>query len=256
MKLNIRFCIITLCALLFASCAPYKDLPYIVGAEKLPDEVVSSKVAILDPVIGVGDEFTITVTGGPEFADPTNPIAIFTNPATGTETYLVDEHGYIKFPVLGKVHIAGLRKAELEEKIASMIAPKYLANKPVVDVRLRNFRVYFMGEVSGQVTSPTGRLNILEALSYHHFPETADRRNVMLIRTNPDGTRIIRILNLQDKNLLLSEYFNLQQNDILYVRPNLSRTMWKNHPLLNWGTAMLGTIVSVSTLLVVLSKKF
>ena len=46
------------------------------------------------------------------------------------------------------------------------------------------------------------------------------RENVMLIRTDAKGIRSIHRLDLNDKNLILSPYYDLQQNDVIYVQPN------------------------------------
>ena len=62
------------------------------------------------------------------------------------------------------------------------------------------------------------------------------RDNVKLIRVDKNGHKQFVTLNLNDADLLLSPYYQLQQNDILYVTPNktkaqsadigTSTTMW------------------------------
>ena len=75
--------------------------------------------------------------------------------------------------------------------------------------------------------------------------------NVKLIREDRNGHKQFVTLNLNDADLLLSPYYQLQQNDILYVTPNktkaqsadigTSTTMWVS------GFSIL---VSIASLLV------
>jgi polysaccharide export outer membrane protein len=52
---------------------------------------------------------------------------------------------------------------------------------------------------------------------------TGRRDNVLLVRTNSDGSRTTARLDLNDKELIMSPYFYLQQNDVIYVEPNHSK---------------------------------
>ena len=60
-----------------------------------------------------------------------------------------------------------------------------------------------------------------------------DRENILLFRTNADGSREVHKLNIHDRDFLLSPYFNLQQNDIIYVTPNssMASTAWAMNPV-------------------------
>ena len=49
------------------------------------------------------------------------------------------------------------------------------------------------------------------------------RDNVKLIREDRNGHKQFVTLNLNDADLLLSPYYQLQQNDILYVTPNKTK---------------------------------
>ena len=59
-------------------------------------------------------------------------------------------------------------------------------------------------------------------------------------------------LNLNDRNTLLSPYFNLYQNDIIYVQPNESARQgaWQMHQ--GWTTALsvVGGASAVAALIV------
>ena len=78
----------------------------------------------------------------------------------------------------------------------------------------------------------------------------------MLIRTDADGKRSVHRLNLNDKELILSPYYNLQQNDVIYVQPNASkaRSSWSIPPALSLTLSSIGTLISIATLIVTIAK--
>jgi polysaccharide export outer membrane protein len=137
--------------------------------------------------------------------------------------YLIDTDGNIDFPVLGKVKLSGLTKEEATTKMTAAI--KQYVKSPIITIRLLNFRITVIGEVSKPSTFfvPTGRINILEALGLAGDMTTYGKReNVLLIRES-DGVRSTTRLNLNNKELLNSPYFYLQQNDVVYVVPDRLR---------------------------------
>lgn len=118
-----------------------------------------------------------------------------------------------------------------------------------------NFRVTILGQVKspGVYQSDNERMNILEALAKAgDLDIRGDRENVLLYRTNADGTREVHRLNLHDKSLLLSPYFNLQQNDFIYITPNRSAaaSAWQMHQ--GWTTAIsvVSGLASIAALVI------
>lgn len=102
-----------------------------------------------------------------------------------------------------------------------------------------------------------GRMNVLEAIAQAGDLNIQGRRdNVMVIHTNSDGSRSVNRVNLLDKNLLVSPHFNLQQNDIIYVEPNSSRARqsWNVPPALSLGMSSVGTLISIATFIITLTK--
>ena len=59
---------------------------------------------------------------------------------------MVDQEGDINFPVLGKIHVAGLTKQQLSDKMQEMISP--YVKDALVNVQIVNYKVTMMGEVS------------------------------------------------------------------------------------------------------------
>lgn len=99
-------------------------------------------------------------------------------------------------------------------------------------------------------------MNVLEALAMAgDLTIYGLRDNVKLVRETADGGRDIQELNLNDANLIRSPYFYLQQNDILYVTPN--KTKSRNSDIGNTTTIAISAtsiLVSLASLLVTIFK--
>lgn len=259
-------CLSALLAL--ASCSAPKKVPYVVDAEVIPAEVLSQVPAVPDAVLQPGDLLNIEVTAtniqavvpfnkGMYVGPDGNVIRMQTSQGgsmeASTSFYLVDSDGDIVFPIVGKIHVAGLSKPELADKIADLIYPKYIKERPNVEVRLMNFRVVIVGAVGspGIHNSTSERMNFFEAIAMAgDLNIKGERENILLYRTNPDGTREVHRLDIHDKNFLLSPYFNLQQNDIIYVVPNKSMASgaWQLSPAVTTTFTLIGGISSIISL--------
>jgi polysaccharide export outer membrane protein len=136
------------------------------------------------------------------------------------EGYLVDKSGAINFPVIGKINLAGLTKEQAIDKMTNEI--KVHVKNPIVNVRFLNFKVTVIGEVRtpSSFTVDTEKINVLEALGLAgDMTEFGKRENVLIIREK-DGVRTAARINLNNKDVLNSPFFYLQQNDIVYVEPS------------------------------------
>lgn len=136
------------------------------------------------------------------------------------EGYLVNKNGCIDFPVLGKITVGGLTKSEVQELLINKLG-NYL-KEPIVNIRYLNFKVTVVGEVNhpSTFTIPSERINIVEALGMAGDMTAFGKRENVLVMREEDGNMTMTRLNLNDKNILNSPYFYLQQNDIIYVEPD------------------------------------
>jgi polysaccharide export outer membrane protein len=161
---------------------------------------------------------------------------------------VIDKSGNIKYPVIGNIHMAGLTILEAEEFIEELAA-KYVAN-PVVNIRLLNFRVTFLGELNapGTYTTINDRMSFTEALGYAGgFSEFADINNVKLIRQINNQQEIIYI-NPLEEYFVSSPYYYLHPNDLVIVPP------LKQRPFRKYFAPNLSLFISsVSILLLIIN---
>jgi len=103
--------------------------------------------------------------------------------------------GDIRYPFLGKVHVAGMTVPQLEHKITRELANGYLVD-PQVRVSMEEFRPFY---VNGEVQKPGGYpyqpgLTIRKAISLAGgFTEGADENKVFLILAGDDSRQEHRI---------------------------------------------------------------
>ena len=248
--------------LLLASCQSYKKVPYLQDSEVVGQ--TAQQETLYDAKIMSKDLLTIVVScTSPELAVPFN--LTVASPASGAagnnqlttqpvlQSYLVDNDGKINFPVLGELKVGGLTKKEAEQLIIEKLKP-YIKETPIVTVRMVNYKISVLGEVvrPGTFTISNEKVNLLEALAMAgDMTIYGIRDNVKLIREGADGKQQIITLDLNKAETLLSPYYWLQQNDIVYVTPNKAKA--RNSDISNstslWFSAT-SILISLASLLV------
>lgn len=252
---------------LLSSCQSYKKVPYFQNSEMM-DQVPQIE-KMYDAKIMPKDLLTIVVScTSPELAAPFNlTIASPLNMASGSamttvqqptlQTYLVGNEGTVDFPVLGELKLGGLTKKEAEQLIVDKLKP-YIKETPIVTVRMVNYKISVIGEVArpGTFTINNEKVNLLEALAMAgDMTVHGLRDNVKLIREDANGRQRIITLDLNEAETILSPYYWLQQNDIVYVTPNKAKA--RNSDIGNstslWFSAT-SIVVSLASLLVTIFK--
>ena len=231
--------------LLFASCQSYKKVPYLQDAKVV--EQTAQQENLYDAKIMPKDLLTIVVScTSPELAVPFNLTVATQNNVAITSTtsqpilqqYLVDNEGKINFPVLGELRVGGLTKKEAEQLIVEKLKP-YIKETPIVTVRMVNYKISVLGEVARPGT----------------FTISNEKVNLKLIRESADGKQEIITLDLNSAETILSPYYWLQQNDIVYVTPNKAKA--RNSDIGNstslWFSAT-SILVSLASLLVTIFR--
>jgi len=145
------------------------------------------------------------------------------NNVTGNN-FLVDQQGDIEFPILGKLHLAGLSIEQARDTFKAKIG-QYI-NNPIVNVRWLNFKFTVLGEVArpATYTLPERNVTVLEGIGLAgDLTNYGNRKNILIIREQ-DGRREFGRIDLQDRNVFSSPFYYLKQNDVLYVEPLKQKT--------------------------------
>lgn len=214
------------------------------------DSALATIVNNYEPIVQPGDRLLITVSAlDPASTAPYNRTNV-NNGIGGSEGYLVETDGSIKFQQLGKLKVSGLRRSQIVDTVTKIIS-KFVTD-PVVSVQFINFRVTVMGEVSRPtvLNIVEGKVNLLEVIGLTGDITPFGRRdNIMVIREK-NGKREFGQINLLSMNSFNSPYFNLQQNDIVYVEPNKAKAISNDQALLRNLSVITSVLSVISTVFV------
>ncbi|MGG8497592.1 polysaccharide biosynthesis/export family protein [Tenacibaculum sp. TC6] len=216
---------ITLLTIL-SSCVSKKDIIYFQNDQIEQNKVSNAYKTIFKP----DDLLQITISAldleaVKPFNLPSVAYATTTNSVVGTpqqQAYLIDNQGFIDFPLLGKLKIGGLTRLETIALLKDKLDPEYIKN-PTINIKISNFTVTVLGDVKqpGTYTIPNERITVLEAIGLAKDLNISGIRNIEVIREENSEKKIYN-LDLRSKNIFTSPVYYLQQNDIVYVKPNRS----------------------------------
>lgn len=139
-------------------------------------------------------------------------------------SYLVNDSGYINFPLIGKIYAKDQTIDELEQTLTRSVSEIIVGASVIVKLVMYNISV--LGEVKspGKISIYNNRVNIFEALAMaNDITPFGNRSKVQIIRTQGDKNNIV-VLDIQNKEILSSPYYYLQPNDIIYVEPLKEKT--------------------------------
>lgn len=254
MKNRFKTLLITLGILSITSCVSKKDIIYFQNDEIDQAKVSNSYKTIIKP----DDLLQITITALDTEAVRAFNLAAVTystssNSAIGVaqqQNYLVDSNGEIDFPVIGKLQIGGLSREEFIAMLKDKLDPDYIKN-PNINVRLANYKVSILGDVRspGSYTIPNERITILEAIALAGDLNISAERRDITVQREEFGKKVTYNVDLLSKNVFTSPVYYLQQNDIIYVKPNYARIQSasanSNTTLFISVTGLIITIVSL-----------
>jgi polysaccharide export outer membrane protein len=163
--------------------------------------------------------------------------------------YALDVDGYIELPRLGKIKIGGLNEGQAKDKVQEAINA-YFKDDVYVRLRIGGIRFTAMGEFSnsGTLTILKHRATIFDAISMAGESSILAKKNKLFLVRQYDGGTKIHQINLNDRALLASPYYFIQNNDILYLEPMQIRQFGNADNF----SASLGLIISVTTSLLLL----
>jgi polysaccharide export outer membrane protein len=138
--------------------------------------------------------------------------------------YIVDYEGNIDFPLIGKIKAMGQTKYELIDTLKNRL--QHYIKDPIIVVRYLNYNITVLGEVNspGLKSFPNEKATVLDAISAAgDLKDAGKRKDILLIRTMPDGSIEQHEIDLTNIECYNNPYFQLQPNDVLYVQSNKIR---------------------------------
>lgn len=247
-------------SLLLTSCATPGKITYMQGMfEGMPQEVRQQSRITVQP----DDKLSIVVSSKePALAQVFNLAiaqhrignAALSDNNLQTAAFDVSPSGFINYPIIGEIYIAGLSRHEVARLIQKELISQNLLKDPIVTVEFLNATVSVLGDVSRPGEYPIDRddLNVIQAISKAgDLNITGLRQNVLVVREK-EGKSISYRLDLTDAaSLFQSPAFYLRQNDIVYVEPN---NMKKRQATINGNTVQTpGFWLSIASLLTTIS---
>ena len=221
--------------LLLASCSSRKDFAY------LQDMEIGQAYdydARYEATVHANDRLSITVTcKKPELAipfnmhgrsvsvDPSGNVSTSSSNGEDSKGYRVDVDGNIDFPILGKLHVQGLKVSEVTNGIRDLIIKGNYIKDPQVSLEFLNFKYTVLGAVgsAGTYTVDDDRITLLDAIAKAgDLRENAKVDHIAVIR-EVDGKRQVYVHDIRSKDIFTSPCYYLQQNDIVYVEPKYKK---------------------------------
>ncbi len=223
----VRLIFFGLLATALTSCITARKINYL----QYPDRQIPSykdTVTYSDYRIKQGDELFVRVYSTHEetnavFNSGHNQSINYTFSGTGTGgltdlySYEVLPNGNIVFPMIGEVYMLGKTVREATAQLEKAIAPLFLVS--TVEVRLLNkfFSVIGSGR-NGYFPIVREKINIYQAIAMAgDVGEFGDRSKIRIIRETKNGT-VIRKFDLRSRDILHSEYFYVEPNDVIYIQ--------------------------------------
>ena len=229
------FIVISALASLLASCAAPTNISYFQDADRLGMSIPvtenhirlrpEDKIAI---IVNTSNDQLTNLFNLPYISQRLGGVSqsVSSNYSQAVSGYTLDEAGDIDFPVIGRIHVAGLTRPELAAYIKEELVSRNLVKDPVVTVEFMNLTIAVMGEVNrpGRYAIEKDKLTLLDALSMAgDLTIFGNRENVKVLRI-VDGNQTSFKVNLCSGNsVVTSPVYYLQQDDVIYVEPNEMR---------------------------------
>lgn len=253
--------------LVFVSCVPNKKITLLQHTANEPDDLKPNELKARKYETGTTEYLlnpndlldikisTMTPTAFNPFNDADRtlvPGVVYgqSGNLVQSQGYYIDPAGYLELPILGKIPVAGLTINQAEDSIAVVVS-KYL-EKPVVRLKLLNFRFSVIGEVKNESTQLSGdnNLPLLQALAMAGgASEFGDLSKIKIVRHSGENTYVFYV-NLLTEDYLSSPFFYVQPNDVIVVPPLKQRSFLKYmSPNISLLATTVSLVVSVLTLL-------
>ena len=238
---NVKAIALGVALLTLASCVTPRRVNY------LQDMTHGSQIQLEDRFearIAAYDDLSIVVSSSQPNQELVAPFNVVRDSKGG---YLVDVDGNIDFPVLGKMHVAGLTRLQLQDTVTARLTRGGYLEDPFVIVRFNTFKIFFIGGGGGKVINvPNERCTFLEALALSGGLDNSTPRDRIAVMREVNGKMVMRYLDPRSSDVFNDPFFMLHQNDFIITDGMNNGTLRQE---VTFWTGMVSTLLSMASLL-------
>jgi len=252
----IRAGLILTLATLAASCVTTRKIVYLQDMEHGTQIELEDR---FEAVIAPYDELDVIVAAYD--SDLARPFNLYSNTSGSGATrgngiaYLVDQYGNIELPVIGEIHVAGLTRLQLQEKIRNILVENDYVSDPFVMVRFRDYKIFFLGANGGKAINITNeRCTLLEALALSGDMSIYTNRSKVVVMREVDGKMVTRFLDPRSSKVFQDPFFMLQQNDFVITRNTRYRNFQQSYSQASTIFSIFSTITSTASLVMLIQS--
>ncbi|MDR0231041.1 MAG: polysaccharide biosynthesis/export family protein [Dysgonamonadaceae bacterium] len=221
MKRIIISMIVVLQMLFLTSCLTTRDTNLL----QKPGLGIPSYPKVNPPIedyrVKFGDQLNIILTINPLDQSTSRLFSFFSSTygADDMRNFPIRTDGTIYFPYLGDIYVKGKTTFEIQQLLEKRFVEGF-ATDCMVRVFLANRYYSMIGETgSGRFPIEKEQMTIFQALGQGgSIMPYGDRKNVKIIR-QMDGGTMIKSFDLRSRDIVNSEFYYIQPNDIIYIQP-------------------------------------
>lgn len=220
-------------AAILAGCASKQKVTYFQDIHDGDTKTVATLVKKIKMM--PGDKISIVINSKtPELATRYNlvtPSTSFGTTGSGSgggrvSAYTIDSNGFIDFPEVGKIFVEGKTREEIATLIRETLINGGYVLDPTVTVEYVNQELSVLGEINkpGKISIDKDYITILDAIALAGDLKIEGKRaDVTVLRQEGDTQKVYEIDLTSSDAIYSSPAYYLQQNDIVYVKPNKKR---------------------------------
>lgn len=174
--------------------------------------------------VKMGDQLIIMLTANPLDVSTTQLFNLFSSRSVSDRgetlrSFPVKTDGTIYFPYLGDIYVKGKTTLEIQQLMEKLINEN-ISSDCIVKVSLENRYYSVIGESNAnRYLMPKEQMTIHQALAQSRdIKPFGDRKRVKIIRQMENGT-MIKVFDLRSQDIVNSEFYYIQPNDIIYIQP-------------------------------------
>lgn len=156
--------------------------------------------------------------------------------------------GFVNMPFVGKIYVQGMTILEAKKVIGEKL--NGFSSSVSVDAVLRNRSFSVLGQAGSRiVTMNSPRMTIYQALALAGPIGTfGDRSRVRVVRQTAGGTEV-KVFDIRSKDIVNSEYYYIQPNDVIYVQ-QMQRRFFGEVTSFSGAFALLTSMTATALLII------